>query len=693
MLVIYEAGLSFPAIAIVDQEIRKALDQSPYQIELYTENMDEILFPDESSQREFREWYVHKYRDHKPDLIIAEGPPPINFMVEAHERSFPGTPIVFCCSPQGEADALHLDSSFTGVWMEKAPAETLEAALRLRPNTRHVVVVGGVSSYDRNVERITRDALRKYEGSLEFTYFTDLELPALLERLRHLSENTIVLYTSFSQDAAGTSFIDAKESFPMVVSVANAPVFVMSETFLGRGEVGGSVTSYTAQGRVVGEIALQILRGEKPQNIPIVKIPNIYEFDWTALQRWGLNASKLPPGSIVLHRPPTPWERIWKYVLAAIVVIVVQSLLIIGLLMQRARKEKAEAVLRESEERFRLVANTAPVLIWMSGGDKHCTYFNKPWLDFTGRSFEAELGNGWTEGVHPEDLKGCVETYAQSFDRKKIFRIEYRLRRYDGEYRWISDIGVPRFNPDGSFAGYIGSAIDVTERKQAEEALAGMSRRLIEAHEEERTWIARELHDDINQRLALLSISLMTLKQHFPNLGVQASNGLDDAAARVSELGKDVQALSHRLHSSKLEYLGLVSASRSFCREFSEQQHVKVAFNSEHIPDDLPKEIALCLFRVLQEALQNANKYSGSDHFQVVLQGDSNQIELTVSDSGRGFDPQATTSGHGLGLTSMKERVKLVDGHLSIESKPLRGTTIRAGVPVRSGVKSTKAIA
>jgi len=614
VLILYEAGLSFPAIAIVDQEIRKALDQSPYQIELYTENMDEILFPDESSQKEFREWYVHKYRDHKPDLIIAEGPPSINFMVEAHERSFPSIPIVFCCSPHGEADALHLDSSFTGVWMEKAPAETLEAALRLRPNTRHVVVVGGASSYDRNVERITRDALRKYEGSLEFTYFTDLELPALLERLRHLSENTIVLYTSFSQDAAGSSFIDAKESFPMVVSVANAPVFVMSETFLGRGEVGGSVISYTAQGRVVGEIALQILRGEKPQNIPIVKIPNIYEFDWTALQRWGLNASKLPPGSIVLHRPPTPWERIWKYVLAAIVVIVVQSLLIIGLLMQRARKQKAEAVLRESEERFRLVANTAPVLIWMSGGDKQCTYFNKPWLDFTGRSSEAQAGNGWTEGVHPEDLQGCVQTYSQSFDRREQFRMEYRLRRYDGEYRWILDIGVPRFNPDGSFAGYIGSAIDVTERKQAESALSSVSRRLIEAQEQERTRIARELHDDINQRIAMLSIDLEQLEERGSPSGPEHQSRVKGLQKRLLDLGIEIQALSHRLHSSKLEYMGLVVACRSFCREVAERHKVTIDFADTDVPRAVPREVSLCLFRVLKESLNNSINYSGVQH-------------------------------------------------------------------------------
>ncbi len=133
-------------------------------------------------------------------------------------------------------------------------------------------------------------------------------------------------------------------------------------------------------------------------------------------------------------------------------------------------RKQAEEARREGEERFRLLSNAAPMMIWMSGTDKLCTYFNQPWLDFTGRSIGSELGNGWTEGVHPEDFKTCLETYIKAFDRREKFSMEYRLRRYDGEYRWILDNGVPRLNEDGSFAGYIGSCTDVTERRVATEA-------------------------------------------------------------------------------------------------------------------------------------------------------------------------------------------------------------------------------
>jgi PAS domain S-box-containing protein len=345
-------------------------------------------------------------------------------------------------------------------------------------------------------------------------------------------------------------------------------------------------------------------------------------------------------------------------------------------------RRRVENAVRESEQRFRLVANTAPVLIWMSGPDKLCNYFNQPWLEFTGRSLEAELGNGWADGVHPEDLKQCLDTYTEAFDRRESFQMQYRLRRHDGEYRWVVDIGVPRFNPDGSFAGYIGSCIDITDRKRTEEALANMGRRLIEAHEEERTWIARELHDDVNQRIALLAIELERWDQHRPKSAVDLHDHIQHARQRLSDITKDIQALSHRLHSSKLEYLGLVAAANSFCKELSEQQKVQVEFNHADMPRTIPKEISLCLFRVLQEALQNAVKHSGARHFHVELRGRSKEICLTVSDLGIGFDWHGAMSRQGLGLISMRERLQLVKGDLSIESESGRGTTIYARVPL-----------
>jgi PAS domain S-box-containing protein len=346
-------------------------------------------------------------------------------------------------------------------------------------------------------------------------------------------------------------------------------------------------------------------------------------------------------------------------------------------------RKRAEQALRESEERFRLVANTAPVLIWMSGPDKLRTYFNKPWLDFTGRTIEAELGNGWTESVYPQDLQKFMAAYTQVFDQREEFKLEYRLRRHDGQYRWVLDSGLPRFKPDGSFAGYIGSCIDVTERKMAEEALSSVGRKLIAAHEEERAWIARELHDDIGQRLALLSIELESLRQIPSHSAREFPGRMHQLLQQTSEIANEIQAISHRLHSSKLEYLGLVAAAKGFCAEISEQQKVKIDFLHDAVPRTLPSEVEVCVFRVLQEALRNAVKHSRVQQIKVELHAGSKDLHLMVRDSGVGFDPGTALLGKGLGLVSMQERLRLVNGELTIHSAPNGGTAVHAHVPLR----------
>ena len=362
-----------------------------------------------------------------------------------------------------------------------------------------------------------------------------------------------------------------------------------------------------------------------------------------------------------------------------------------GIARDISERKHQEAILRESEERFRLVADTAPAMIWMSNAENVSTFANKAWLDFTGRSMEAELAIGWAEGIHPEDLQRSLDAYAQAFDRREPFRMEYRLRRHDGEYRWILDIGVPRFNRDGSFAGFVGSGIDVTESKVAGEVLASVSRRLIEAQEQERTRIAREIHDDIGQRLALLSIEIQQMKEIVPNSVAELRSRFEELEKRTWEISTDAQSLSHELHSSRLEYLGMFSAMKSFSREFSDKHKVDVVFDIRGDQLYLPPEISVCLFRILQESLHNALKHSGVRRFEVTLQASPAEIQLTVRDSGVGFDPALASSSQGLGLISMRERVKLVKGTIAITSRPLSGTEVSVRVPLPAGTRTEQA--
>src|SRR5271169_4814129 len=345
-------------------------------------------------------------------------------------------------------------------------------------------------------------------------------------------------------------------------------------------------------------------------------------------------------------------------------------------------RKQAEQTLRESEERFRLVANSAPVLIWMSGTDKLCTFLNKCWLDFTGRTWEQELGRGWTSGIHPEDLDRCLGICSGAFDARREFEVEYRLKRFDGKYRWIVDYGVPRFESDGTFCGYIGSGVDITERKATAESLEVLSGRLITAQEEERGRIARELHDDFSQRLALLGIGLSRLWIKRPESEEEERTLVRELWNRTQEISSDVHRLSHQLHSSKLEHVGLGPALMGLCEEIGEKYGMQVEFTDRSVPSHIPKDVALCLFRVAQEALSNVDKHSRAKQAQVELCNANNEIRLRIVDAGAGFDSALSNADVGIGLVGMRERLRLVGGRLSVHSARARGTEILAEVPV-----------
>jgi signal transduction histidine kinase len=277
-----------------------------------------------------------------------------------------------------------------------------------------------------------------------------------------------------------------------------------------------------------------------------------------------------------------------------------------------------------------------------------------------------------------------MNTYFTSFDRRESFELQYRLRRKDGEYRWILDIGVPRFGADSSFAGYIGSCIDVTDRKLAEEELASLSGRLIDAQEEERKRIAREIHDDYTQRVALVVNKLDWFIRHLQDNPPEADEEIRGIWGQLNELGTDLHSLSHRLHSSTLEALGLVAGIQTLCNEFRTRQELDVQFGCQNVPRDLSNSSSLCLFRIVQEALRNVKRHSGANRAEVRLESVDGELHLSVVDGGKGFDLMRQHPERGIGIQSMKERLRTIGGRLEVHSEPGRGTKIDAWVKIAS---------
>jgi PAS domain S-box-containing protein len=286
------------------------------------------------------------------------------------------------------------------------------------------------------------------------------------------------------------------------------------------------------------------------------------------------------------------------------------------------------------------------------------------------------------ERVFADDRPIVEQAIAESSRTGNIYSAEFRMVRSDGAMRWFVARGQCYCSSNGNAERVFGIGADITERKLAAEALSTVSRRLIEAQEQERTRIARELHDDICQQLAVLTIETEKMRREPAHLSAEVASQIQAVINRAQGIAKDVHGISHRLHSSRLELLGIGLAAQGFCRELSEQRGVLIDVHCNDLPRGVPADVSLCLFRVLQESLNNAVKYSGVKQFHVQLSGEVDGICLTVRDSGSGFDLETEINGRGLGLVSMRERVALINGRLSVIAKPGGGTEVSVWAPL-----------
>jgi len=556
ILIINEVGLSQALTEFITHNITEGEQETPsLRVELHSESLDLISSPDRPSRAEIRDWLVKKYGAYKLDVVVAAGPDTINFLSNYTQTMFLDVPIVICGSAAEFAGSPRLDSRFTGTWINLEPVKTIETALRLFPKTRHVVIVAGTSAFDKTGVSITKADIASLGSKLDFIYMTDLEMNELLKRLQQLPEHTIVLYISFFQDAAGHKFINATGALPMVAKASNAPVFGMSDTYLGHGIVGGNLMRFQEQGKVSARIISQLLEGKKAQDIPIETLPSSYVFDWKSLQQWRIPESRLPPESLVMFREPSLWERT-KWIWITCIIIIVGLSAIAGYL-QYSRKQLRVARDRQTE-------------------------------------------------------------------------------------------------------------------------LSGM---LITAEENERSRLASELHDDFSQRLAVLALGLENVAEAMPPLPQETGRQVRALLDSAAELGADLHTLSHRLHSATLERLGLATGISALCRELAAQKNVQIDFSSDAILGSAHPDVALCLFRIVQEGLQNSKKHSGTSKVQVALREQGDRLYVSVCDEGCGFDVNDLDKKRGLGVRSMKERVHFLGGKFAIHSGPGKGTAVEAWVP------------
>lgn len=554
VLVLYSTRRDAQFSIVGEAELPRILDAGlDRNLDYYPEFIDLTRFPDPAYKLAFRDFLRQKYQGVEFDLVIALQDAAVE-LTEAYQDSlFPGVPEVFLANTSRPRRA----PNSTGLIHVRDFASTLTLIRQLQPDVNRVFIVTGAAAADRQYEAAARQQLDSRGSRLNLSYLSGLATPDLVNRLSKLPERSAVYYVLVSQDGAGRKF-HPLEYIDRVTAAANAPTYSWVDSTMDHGIVGGSLYSQRDAIERVGGLALRVLRGEPAATIPVAALHlNANQVDWRQLRRWGIDEERVPPGTLVRFRNPTVWDRYKAYILGAAALLLAQSVLITGLLIQRRRRREAEGKLRASQ---------------------------------------SEL-----------------------------------LRSYER-------------NRD-------------------------LAARLLRAQESERSRIARELHDDICQRMLVLTVELKSL------------GGTNEEALAVAQgIAKSLHELSHSLHPAKLQLLGLVAAIDQLRLDLS-RIGITTGFSHHGVPSTLPPDLKLCLFRIVQEATQNAIKHSKASEVSVCLSGSSDRLTVTISDNGVGFDVEAAWR-QGLGLLSMVERVEALGGSLEIHSSPGAGARLTASMPL-----------
>lgn len=442
------------------------------------------------------------------------------------------------------------------------------------------------------------------------------------------------------------------------------------------------------------------------QDLPIEHAPLVPTFDSRVLRRWGISESRQPPGNTIRYRQTGAWDVYKSAIVIAGLLLLLQTVLIGALLVQRTRWRRTENALVESQQRYSLASAAGSVGIWDWNFDTNELFIDARLKSLLGFS-DAEISSrpdDWGARVHPDDvpiaiaaINACIHGDSDSYE------IAHRMLHKDGSVKWMMSRGSALRAADGRLRRLVGTKVDITQRKLAEDeiresqAVLDMSNRqiqdlagrLIASQEEERARLARDLHDDLSQEIAGLSIALSSLKRRIA--AVPDDGGVAGAVSSLQErtaaLAANIRRLSHDLHPSVLQHAGLVAALRAHCAELERQESLTVTFASNGDFESTSTEAALCLYRVAQESLRNVVTHAHARNVEVFLQRVGDHAELTISDNGDGFAVTAVRErSHGLGLISITERVRLVGGTVSIVTELRQGTRVRVQIPANGHV-------
>jgi PAS domain S-box-containing protein len=638
----------------------------------------------------------------------------LNFLISHGEEIWPKTPILFCGVEEGRREQLkQLRPNITGLFADAHFGNMLDTIFKIHPDTQQITVVVGTSETERFIEDRVSRAFREYVGRADITYLSDFGFDAILSRVADLPPKSIVLFLTLLQDGKGKHV--PENALSLISRVSNVPVYGLFDVYVGHGIVGGSVYSVENRGSMIGKMGVRILTGEKPRDIPIGTGQKHFSlYDWRQLKRWGISESDLPQGIIIRYREPSFYELYYWYIWGGISLVLFQAVMIIFLLINRARRHRVERELLrahrkleeaniglkneiterkqtekelyESEERYRSLVNESPaaILVFQDG---HFIFTNPAGLRLLGCSdLKDFVGRPALDFIPPTLRELMVQRMENLAQGESNPTVEIELLKTDGTIISVETTSVP-IHIVGKPAGLI-ICNDITKRKLAEmellksqEDFRHLAGKLLSVQEAERRRLAREMHDDLTQHLAVLAIEIGKMERKFQDPEDPVLETLRSTRERLVNLSGDVHAISRQLHPSIIDDLGLVDAIKSECRTFTRREGIAIDYRTERMPPRIPEDVAICIYRIVQEGLRNVAKHADTTQLQISLTGKDDSIHLTIKDQGVGFDPKEMKKKLGLGHVSMQERVRFIQGDISIESQPGKGTVINVRTP------------
>ncbi len=653
-------------------------------VNFYEVPLDLERFPESEGESSLASFLAGRLKKQPIDLVVPIGAAGVQFAARYRDRLFPNTPILAVAAAPQLIPPGFLKTNATLVTQNINLRGMIDDMLQLKPETTNIVVVLGNSALERFWINQCRQEFQTFTNRVGFMWLNDLPLGQILERCADLPPHSFILNPLFVVDVEGVPN-ENEALLRSLHGIANAPLYAYFQSEFGLGPIGGRLFQDTKIGEQSARTAIRILHGESPEDIPpqVLQAPAPV-FDWRELQRWQISDGRLPAGSSIRFRVPTFWEQYRWRVVGVLVFCGLQSLLIVGLLVNHLARKRAELVAREADERMTLAAEVAGFGVWVWNITSNRISASATWRRLFGFGADEPIGfEHFFQRIHPEDRRAMEQEIIRRSEGQINHALEYRIILPDGTQRWILSVG--RMRECAAEPGWqmIGVAVEITGRKHVEHAMHDLSRRLIRAHETERARLGRELHDDVTQRLAILAIDVGRVESGAARTArAETLRGIREGLVRLSE---DIHALSYRLHPALLEDLGLAEALKAEAERFAQQESVPAEITLGDLPEVIPTEPALCLFRVAQEALRNVARHARARQVQISLRALNGGLQLAVHDDGIGFDPAVQRERPSLGLASMRERVFLVEGELDVESAPGRGTTILVTVPITEG--------